>query len=318
MFLIWSIISFTSCKDKHNPPVVITSNVTDITQTTALTGGNVTDDGGAEVTAKGVCWKTSINPIVSNTKTSDGTGIGSFPSSLTQLTSNTKYYVRSYATNSEGTGYGNEVSFTTLNEGTVTDIDGNMYNLVTIGTQTWMRENLKTTKYSNGDPIGTTTPVTLDIISESSPKYQWSYNGTDSNVPIYGRLYTWYAVTDNRNICPTGWHVPSSGEWDILISFLGGWYNVAGGKLKETGALHWYNSDYKGTNESGFTGLPGGQRTYSNDFEDIGYYGYWWSSTEGDPSVYAVGRRLEYSSNDAITPVDMKYAGYSVRCIKDN
>jgi uncharacterized protein (TIGR02145 family) len=317
-FLFWSILIISSCKDKPTIPVVLTDNVTNITQTTALTGGNVTNDGGAEIISKGVCWNTSPNPLVSNSKTSDGTGTGAFSSSITQLTPYTKYYLRSYSTNSEGTGYGNEVSFTTLYPETLTDIDGSVYNLVTIGTQTWMSENLKTTRYSNGDSIGTTTPYTLDIISESTPKYQWSFNGNDDNIAVYGRLYTWYAVTDNRNVCPTGWHVPAAAEWDILISFLGDWYEVAGGKLKEVGAIHWNSSEFVGTNESGFTGLPGGQRSYSNDFEDFGYYGYWWSTTVADPDIYAIGKRLEYASNSVITALTMKYSGYSVRCLKNH
>ena len=103
----------------------------------------------------------------------------------------------------------------------VTDIDGNQYNTVTIGNQVWMAENLKTTKYQNGDEIGTTTPATLDISGETSPKYQWAYNGSEANVNTYGRLYTWYAVADERNICPAGWHVPSDDEWKTLEMFLG-------------------------------------------------------------------------------------------------
>src|SRR5688500_14669040 len=117
---------------------------------------------------------------------------------------------------------------------TVTDIEGNVYHTVTIGTQVWMAENLKTTKYRNGDLIGTTIPATLDISSESAPKYQWAYNGEESIVATYGRLYTWYAVTDSRNVCPTGWHVPSDAEWTTLTTYLGG-ESVAGDKLKENG-----------------------------------------------------------------------------------
>src|SRR4029078_12512714 len=134
---------------------------------------------------------------------------------------------------------------------TVTDIDGNVYHTVTIGTQVWMVENLKTTKYRNGDLIGTTIPATLDISSESTPKYQWAYKGEESNVATYGRLYTWYAVADSRNVCPTGWHVPSDAEWTTLTTYLGG-ESVAGGKLKENGTVHWESPNTGATNESGF------------------------------------------------------------------
>ena len=105
---------------------------------------------------------------------------------------------------------------------TVTDIDGNVYQTVTIGTQVWMKENLKVTKYCNGDVIGTTTPASLDISGEDTPKYQWAPNGDESNVAVYGRLYTWHAVTDSRNVCPTGWHLPDDAEWATLTTFLGG------------------------------------------------------------------------------------------------
>jgi uncharacterized protein (TIGR02145 family) len=103
----------------------------------------------------------------------------------------------------------------------MTDQDGNVYTSVTIGTQVWMVENLKTTKYRNGDLIGTTTPATLNISAEATPKYQWAPNYAESIVTTYGRLYTWYAVTDTRNVCPTGWHVPTNVEWSILTTFLG-------------------------------------------------------------------------------------------------
>src|SRR5664279_2839934 len=119
----------------------------------------------------------------------------------------------------------------------IENIDGNVYTSVNIGTQVWMVGNLKTTKYSNGELIGTTTPATLDISLETTPKYQWAYDGNESDVSIYGRLYTWYAVTDSRNICPTGWHVPTDAEWTTLNTYLGD-DSVAGGKLKETGITH--------------------------------------------------------------------------------
>ena len=101
----------------------------------------------------------------------------------------------------------------TIVNGSVSDVEGNVYKTVTIGTQTWMAENLRTTRYRNGDAVGTTNAATLDIGSESAPKYQWAYAGDENNAAAYGRLYTWYAVTDDRNICPAGWHVPGDDEW---------------------------------------------------------------------------------------------------------
>ena len=105
--------------------------------------------------------------------------------------------------------------------GNITDKAGNVYTSVIIGPQTWLDKNLITTKYNNGDIIVTTTPATLDISNEIIPEYQWAYNGDESSVASYGRLYTWYAVTDNRGICPTGWHVPTDAEWKTLETGLG-------------------------------------------------------------------------------------------------
>jgi uncharacterized protein (TIGR02145 family) len=197
---------------------------------------------------------------------------------------------------------------------TVTDIDGNVYHTVTIGTQTWMAEDLKTTRYRNGDSIGTTNPDTFDISSESAPKYQWAYNGDESNVATYGRLYTWYAATDKRTIAPAGWHVPTNAEWDTLTNYLGGKI-AAQAKLKEAGTKHW-NSPNDGTNESGFTALPGGNH-WGNKFLGMGEFTHWWTATAYD-TQFAWRRILK---NDGAQKNFKGYArkniGWLVRCIKD-
>jgi uncharacterized protein (TIGR02145 family) len=192
------------------------------------------------------------------------------------------------------------------------DIDGDVYTSVTIGTQVWMVENLKTTRYSNGDLIGTTTPDTLDILGESTPKYQWACNGNKSNVNTYGRLYTWYAVTDTRNVCPTGWHVPSDAEWTTLTTYLGG-ESVAGDKLKETGTTHWSAPNEGATNSSGFTALPGGYRAYNGAF---GTDGRWWSSTESEMGT-AYGRSMFHNGSNVDRAIQYKNFGWSVRCLRD-
>ncbi len=142
-----------------------------------------------------------------------------------------------------------------LTYGTMTDQDGNTYKTITIGTQTWMAENLKTTKYRNGDPIPNVTDIS-EWYHLTTGAY-CDYINTPGSDVTYGKLYNWHTVADSRNIAPTGWHVPSDAEWAILIEYLGG-SDVAGGKLKETGTTHWYNPTTEATNESGFTGLPGG------------------------------------------------------------
>ena len=308
MFLILTI----SC-EKDNNPTIATTGVKYITQSTATCGGDITNDGGASVMARGVCWSTNQNPTIADNKTTDSIGLGYFKSIITGLTANTTYYERAYATNSAGTGYGNVVSFTT--PGTVTDIDGNIYNTVVIGKQVWMVENLKTTRYRNGDPIENITDSTQWNQYLATGAY-CNYKNDESYADTYGRLYNWYAVNDNRKIAPVGWHVPSYTECLALIDFLGG-YTVAGGKLKESSTIHWASPNTGATNEAGFTALPSGQREgFYGTFEWITIYFYSWSSTEVSSSnawFMLLGSNFE---NMAIGIYD-KIFGYSVRCIKD-
>jgi uncharacterized protein (TIGR02145 family) len=216
----------------------------------------------------------------------------------------------------------------------VADADGNIYSTVRIGSQIWMAENLRTTKFRNGDLIGTTTPATLDITGETSPKYQWAYNGNESNVTTYGRLYTWYAVTDTRNVCPTGWHMPSDGEWTTLENFLiANMYNydgtTTGNKYAKslastsgwtvtstTGAVG--NTDYPGKrNATGFTALPGGYRDIDGTFGYIVSSGIWWSATESDATT-AWSSCLDYSDINVTRYSDTsEKCGFSVRCVRD-
>jgi len=190
-------------------PVLSTTASNNIAQTTATCGGNITSDAGATITARGVCWSTGQTPTIIDNKTTDGTGIGVFTSSITGLTANTTYYARAYATNSNGTGYGSVISFKTLTSGatgTVTDADGNIYNTVTIGTQTWMVENLKVTKYNDGTAI----PLVTDNTAWSNlttPGYCWYNNDAATNKNTYGGLYNFYTVNTGK-LAPTGWHVP--------------------------------------------------------------------------------------------------------------
>ena len=197
--------------------------------------------------------------------------------------------------------------------GTVTDVDGNIYKTVTIGTQTWMAENLKTTKYRNGDLIETT--LANDLSGESTPKYQVVYDRDEKNVAIYGRLYTWHAVTDTRSIAPTGWHVPNYREWVMLMDFLGG-ETRAGGQLKAKGITLWESPNLGASNSTGFSALPGGY--WSGGFYQKGVTGNWWSVATPDyttVSAYFFG--LGYGFNGVtIWDYHMDY-GLSVRCVKD-
>ncbi len=297
-----------------------TTEIYSITPTTAVSGGNINADAGTQITAKGVCWGTTPDPTTNGLKTLDGTGTGNFVSTLTGLTPQTTYYVRSYVENSTGIIYGDECSFKTY-YGSATDIDNNLYYSVLIGNQEWITDNLKVTRYNNGDLIGTTIPATLNIQSETNPKYQWAYNGEDgylsiyyeTNASVFGRLYTWYAVTDSRKICPVGWHVPDDSEWSVLIDYLGG-ESVAGGKMKE--ALYWEYPSEGATNESGFKARPGGYRDSTGSFLDLQQTGTWWCTTSYTTTEASL--RTCSFFNSLITKTDNpKTTGSSVRCIKD-
>jgi len=318
-FLIMGILLLLtiSCKKEDNSnsagplPVLTTVVVTNITNTTASCGGNITSDGGTTVTARGVCWSTSQTPTVVNSKTTDGTGKGSFTSNISGLTASTTYYVRAYATNSAGTVYGSAIAFTT--PGTVTDINGNIYSTVTIGNQVWMAVNLKTTKFNDGSAIPLVTDnSTWEILT--TPGYCWYNNSGSTYAQAYGALYNYYTVYNNK-LCPTGWHVPTDADWTTLITYLGG-ENVAGGKLKESGTTHWNSPNSEVTNETGFTALPGGCRNPAGTFVGIGGSGNWWSATQTS-ACNAWSWNMIYNYSDVSRLEGPKHFGLSVRCMRD-
>ena len=311
-------VSFTTFA--FNKPTLTTNSISDISVSGAVSGGVISSDGGAPITAKGICWSTTSNATIANNKTNEGIGVVSFTSQITGLQEGVMYYVRAYATNSKGTSYGQEVSFKTFNSSTsITDIDGNIYKKVTIGTQTWMAENLKTSKYNDGTVIPNITDNTNWTNLTTGA---WSYYNNDAvNNAKYGKLYNWYAVSSstngNKNVCPTGWHVPTDAEWTVLTDYLGG-KSVAGGKMKEVGTTSWNSPNTDATNISLFTGLPGGNRYGDGSYDLIGDYGYWWSSTEANTSqawALGLGYRSDYASIDSY--FNFKYFGLSVRCLRD-
>ncbi|MDD4033490.1 MAG: FISUMP domain-containing protein [Bacteroidales bacterium] len=191
----------------------------------------------------------------------------------------------------------------------VKDIDGNSYTTVQIGSKLWMKENLKVTKLNNGISI----PLLQKKSSSKMPGYSWHNDDIGYKDP-YGALYNWYAV-ETGLLCPKGWHVPSHADWAQLISYLGG-AEVAGGKMKETGTSHWDRPNRKATNESGFTGLPGGWRDYNGNYGYGDEYGRWWSSA-GGATGEAWYQSLGYNKSDITTHTNPKGNAMSVRCVKD-
>ncbi len=328
--IILIIILNLSCKKNEKAavsPVVTTTPVMNILYSTAISGGTVTNDGGAQVSIRGVCWGTSSGATTNDSITTDGTGTGQFYSLLKGLAFGTRYYMRAYATSTAGTSYGNEIEFTTkkggtafnqsLTYGAVTDIDGKSYKTIPIGIQTWMAENLGTSKLNDG----TTIPLITDAAqwtNSLTPAFSWFDDNQQLYENIYGAYYNWFAVSTGK-LCPAGWHVPSDDEWQLLIDYLGG-SNSAGSKIKETGTNNWNASNSDATNASGFTGLPAGQRTSTDgSFNGQGFYGGWWSATELLSSpLSASWVRWAHSDTTVFARNQLfKKDGFTVRCIKD-
>ena len=308
-------------------PTVTTNAATTITSATATSGGSVSSSGGgSQVTERGICYNTSTNPRITNNKVPSGSGSGDFVSIISGLAGNTTYYVRAYAIKNNSTVYGNQVVFTTLQDyGTVTDFDGNVYNTITIGSQVWTVQNLKTTHYRNGTTIPNVTDNTA-WAALSTGAY-CNYNNDVANVAIYGRLYNWYAATDANNIAPAGWHLPSYTEYETLINYLGG-LNIAGGKAKEAGLEHWLSPNAGADNSSGFTALPAGSRYYlyngpTSAFLHLGYSDAWWTSTSSGTNNARFTETEWYNTYffrsgflGGIGYYD-KRTGYSIRLVKD-
>lgn len=198
--------------------------------------------------------------------------------------------------------------------GTLTDQDGNIYKTVRIASQEWMAENLKASHYRNGTAI-TLVTGSKEWSALSTGATAWYNNDSSANNCAYGKLYNWYAVADERMLCPKGWHVPSDDDWTTLEGNLNG-PNTAGGKLKSAGTQFWSSVNEGGDNSSGFSALPGGNRFGNGPFFDIGTSGYWWTSSEsGADEAWFRGMINKVAMTDR-NAYDRK-SGFSVRCVKD-
>lgn len=238
------------------------------------------------------------NPLIGNSDTLVYANING-------LTPETTYHYRIKSVNSLGTSYSNDMSFKTIS--TVKDFEGNVYQTVKIGTQIWMSENLKSTKFNDGTSI-TLIENRSAWYPISDKGYCW-YNNDPSTYRITGALYNGLIASDNK-VCPTGWHIPTYADWDILANYLGG-FNIAGGKLKESGSSHWPNPNTGASNESGFTAIPAGCRLYNGAFGNLNYVGYWCYSGLWEVSLNSGDNILHDYINQP------KSLGLSIRCIKD-
>ncbi len=334
--LSFLVIFFWGC-EKDNPaslPSINTLPVSDVEITRVRTGGEVTDDGGAFVANRGVVWCSyHTEPTLDNCyskKTNTG-GKGSFISTISGLIPETKYYVRAFATNKAGTAYGQTISFNTLpDDGSqqpiqiVMDIEGNRYKTVKIGNQEWMTENLRTTTYRYGTPIPNVTDDE-EWSKLSTGAYVW-FDNDESNSDVYGALYNWYAVNTNE-LCPVGWRVPTDDDWKELEGSVDSKYGVgdsewdglylrgydAGKKLKAKSG--WFEKG-DGTDDYGFSALPGGYRGSDGRFHSAGFNGYWWTTTE---SYYnQAWRRVMYHEFSTVNRCSSdKEPAYAVRCLRD-
>ena len=333
------VMTFTLCQSvsPSHVPTVTTDNVTDITTSSATCGGNVTYDGGAEVTARGICWSTEPNPTIDDSLTTVGNGFGRFTSNITNLTLNKTYYVRAYATNSVGTGYGEEMVFSPFypcpGHETVTDVDGNTYNTVQIGRQCWMKENLRTTKYADN------TPISQGRFISSNTAYWYYPDNNSSTNPIYGLLYNWKAVMGSassssanpsgvQGICPTGWHMPSDAEWTQLTDYLSNQSEYICGNdetniaISLASAMGWDSNSTTcavGTtpsdnNATGFSALPAGY--YNGTYGAFGRNACFWCTTASSNAVYfrSLGSNLANVNRNTLN----KSVALSVRCIRDH
>lgn len=303
-------------------PTLTTTMVTEIEETSATSGGNITDDAGQEIIARGVCWGEFQNPtLVDGNFTTDGEGTGEFSSNIEGLEQATTYYLRAWAISSAGTAYGNQYEFTTslICGNTLVDKrDGQEYATVQIGGQCWMKENLN---------VGTRIDSWNNQTNTGTVE-KYCYDNDATNCDEYGGLYQWGEMMIYQNsegvqgICPTGWHLPTDDEWCILENFVEQGINCdftgyrgtdGGNKLKETGTAHWNAAN--GTNSSGFTAFGNGKSNPYITFENLKEYAFFWSSTKGS-ATHAFSRAL-FNGNGTVYRgnSDMLY-GYGVRCVQ--
>lgn len=293
-----------------------TQNISIYSVNTATAGGRITYDGGSPIIARGVCWSTSPDPDIYDPFKLSGTDTGSFVTEINNLLPGTKYFVRAWAQNSAGIVYSNQVTFNTK----IADIEGNLYNTVTIGTQVWMAENLRATKYNDNTPVPNVTDNTK-WINLSTPAYCWIRNDIQYK-DVYGALYNWFTINTGK-LCPAGWHVPTDKEFKTLELALGitteeidltEWRGTDQG-MQMKSSIGWTEGE-NGTNSSGFSALPGGYRWgATGDFNGIGMITYWWSSEYN--ADYAWYRRIDGTDSRVYRHATSKRGGKYVRCVKN-
>lgn len=311
-------------------PTVTTDTLETLGMTSVWGIGTVRDDGGAAITDSGMCWSTSSNPTIADSRSSWGLSLVHISGWVLGLTPETHYYIRAFATNSQGTGYGDQLEFTTLPAlEIVTDVDGNIYHTVTIGNQVWMVENLKVTHFADGTPIN-------HVVQEDWDGYPFDaycdYLDNPSWSDRLGRLYNWAAVMDPKELAPEGWRIPNDNDWQVLemtagmlsaeADIMNDWRGAdAGGRLKQAGFDNWLIPNTGATDEFGFGALPGGYRGAGGHESSVELVGYYWTSSIYNGQVFefdAYFRIFDYHRTDIYRGHIPKGMGMSVRCIKES
>jgi uncharacterized protein (TIGR02145 family) len=312
---------------KSNLPVLITNDVDSISFTSAYGGGKILFRGGSSIIERGICWSKEHNPTNLDNVFIIDSQDSLFNNTFVGLRPNVRYFYRAYAINSFGIAYGEEKSFTTMEYSNgvyskgkgVKDVDGNFYSTVILSNgQEWMSQNLHVSKFNNGDVI--TNQIERINWQKSNIPAWVHYNNDILYDSIFGKLYNWFAVSDSRKLCPTGWHVPSVSDWNYLSEYLGG-NSVAGGKMKQIESLkpsesYWKQPNVNASNLSGFAAQPGGYRNAKGIFLDAGSFASFWSSTEpGNGSALEID--LFYRNESLKFGSDSKKNGFSIRCLRN-
>ena len=330
-------------------PQLTTNPAIDISYNSVKSGGNIISIGSYSIQSKGVIWSTDSNPTIDlSTKTINGNGNDNFISQISTLSSNTQYYIRAYATNSYGTGYGTQIQFKTtfapiIAGNGLSDITGNNYSTLIINNKEWSSKNLAVKKYRNGDII---PQVQSSSDWANLTTGAWCYYNNDSSNETYGILYNWYAVNDSRGLAPIGWHIPSDGEWGLLQQYLiSASYNydgdtnpfANGGERNDKLAKAIASTTFQqGTasaatgspanvpslnNRTGFSALGSGTRGSDGGFQWINKTEHWWSTStyNSNNQTYVKNRSITGHLLVGLdgTGASLRTSGYSVRLIKD-
>ncbi|TVR72890.1 MAG: hypothetical protein EA408_05835 [Marinilabiliales bacterium] len=323
-FLLLSVIFAPSCSKQTGPVIIATGVISEITSSTAVSGGTIVYGDNNGITGRGLVWDTLPDPSVSrhagklNSEGSDPV----FRMEIQGLRPETVYYVRSWASHSGEVAYGNEFRFKTF-WGSVTDIDGNTYNTLRAAGLEWTAANLSVSRYNNGDVIPNPEGVHE---WRSATEGAWTYYFHDDKLgEVYGKLYNFHAVADERGICPAGWEVPSDRHWQRLETELGmsaadaGSTGLrdryAGGSLKATGTVYWRDPNTLATDRIGFSALPGGYRHPDGRSYMLRRSANFWTSTTAGEG-HAWYRNISSSNGGVYRHMFMINSGFSVRCIR--